>query len=69
MDRRYYGLKAFVIVLGLAVVGITGLASPPRLVNSMAHLHYGAAMNVEMAIHRTSADIVHRIAELIGRLG
>jgi hypothetical protein len=69
MDRRYYGFKIALVALGLLIAAATGMStqiddSRP----SMAHLHYGAATEVEVAVLRTSAKASHAIVHFLHKL-
>ena len=67
MDRHYYGAKVLLVVLGLVVAGMSAMA-PSGYKSPMAHLHYGAAVQVEAAVLRTSAKITHVAVELVHEL-
>ena len=69
MDRHYYGLKIALVVLGLGIVALTGLSAPRGdMRSSMAHLHYGAATEVEVTVLRTSAKVSCAVVDFLHRL-
>jgi hypothetical protein len=69
MDRRYYGVKIALVLLGLGIVALTGISAPKGdMRSSMAHLHYGAATEVEVAVLRTSAKVSLAVVEFAHRL-
>ena len=68
MDRHYYGAKVLLVVLGLIVAGM-GAMAPSGYKSPMAHLHYGAAVQVEAAMLRTGAKFTHAALQFIHRLG
>lgn len=69
MDRRYYGLKIALVLLGLGIVALTGLSAPKDdMRSSMAHLHYSAATEVEVAVLRTSAHASRAVVEFLHKL-
>jgi len=69
MDRHYYGIKIALVLLGLGIVALTGLSAPKDdMQSSMAHLHYGAATQVEVAVLRTSARVSRAVVEFLHNL-
>jgi hypothetical protein len=69
MDRRYYGLKIALVLLGLGIVAWTGLSAPKDdMRSSMARLHYSAATEVEVAVLRTTAHMSRAVVEFIHKL-
>jgi len=69
MDRRYYGLKIALVLLGLGIVALTGVSAPKSdMRSSMAHLHYSAATQVEVAILRTSARVSCAVVDFLHKL-
>jgi hypothetical protein len=69
MDRRYYGLKIALVLLGLGIVALTGLSAPrDDMRSSMAHLHYGAATEVEVAVLRTTAHVTRTVVDFLHKL-
>ena len=69
MDRRYYGIKIVLVLLGLGIVGLTGISAPKGdMRSSMAHLHYGAATEVEVAVLRTSAQVSCAVVDFLHKL-
>ncbi|MGD0144450.1 MAG: hypothetical protein ABSC92_14950 [Rhizomicrobium sp.] len=69
MDRRYYGTKIALVALGVAIFALTGIAAPKNDTrSSMAHLHYGAATEVEAVVLRASARVSLAVVEFLHRL-
>lgn len=69
MDRHYYGIKIALVLLGLGIVALSGISAPKGdMRSSMAHLHYGAATEVEVAILRTSAKVSCTVVEFLHKL-
>jgi hypothetical protein len=69
MDRRYYGLKIALVLLGLGIVALTELSAPrDDMRSSMAHLHYGAATEVEVAVLRTTAHVTRTVVDFLHKL-
>jgi hypothetical protein len=68
MHRHYYGAKVLLVILGLAVAGMGAAMAPSGDRSSMAHLHYGAAVQVEATVLRTSAKVAHGALQLISYL-
>lgn len=67
MDRRYYGFKALIVVLGIAVAIASGTFGAPRMTASMAHIHYGAGASVELALAQSTAKASHELADFLRR--
>lgn len=69
MDRHYYGLKIALVLLGLGIVALNGISAPrDDMRSSMAHLHYSAAIQVEVAVLRTTAHVSRAVVEFVHRL-
>ncbi len=69
VDRRYYGLKIALVLVGLGIVALTGISAPMDDSRpSMAHLHYGAATEVEVAVLRTSAHLSRAVVDFLHKL-
>jgi hypothetical protein len=68
MHRHYYGAKVLLVVLGLVIAGMSATVGPSGYRSSMAHLQYGAAVQVEATMLRTSAKIAHGALQLISYL-
>lgn len=69
MDRHYYGFKIALVLLGLGIVALTGLSAPKDdMRSSMAHLHYSAATEVEVAALRTTAHISRAVVDFVHKL-
>jgi 2-methylcitrate dehydratase PrpD len=64
MDRRYYGLKALIVALGIGVAVWSSLGTHPHL-STTAHTQYGAAASVQLAFTRTTVKLSHAISHLI----
>jgi len=70
MDRRYYGLKALVIVLALGIAFIGSGFEAPRLSReSIQDTHYQAATLMQAAIHDTSSRFGHMLTRLLCEAG
>ena len=69
MDRRFNGLKIALVLLGLGIVALSGMSAPKcDMRSSMAHLHYGAVTQVEVAVLRTSAKVSLAVVEFLHKL-
>ncbi len=69
MDRRYYGLKIALVILGLSIVALTRFSAPKDdMPSSMAHLHYSTATQIEVAVLRTSARVSRSFVEFLHNL-
>ncbi len=68
MDRRYYVLKAGVILTAFAAdaAGITNGPGPTRTIHEINLARYSASAAVEATAWRTSARLAHAVAWLMG---
>jgi hypothetical protein len=67
MDRRYYGLKALVLALGIGVAVFSSLFDARPFLSVTAHTQYGAASSVQTAIAATTVRISKAVGKLILR--
>jgi hypothetical protein len=67
MGRRYYGLKALIVVLGIAMAVVSSYFGAPKLENSTARIHYGAAASVQSAMTETTLEVTHAVKGFILR--
>jgi hypothetical protein len=67
MDRRYYGLKALVVILGIAIAVVSSFLGAPRLASPTAHIHYSAAASVQSAMTETTREVSHAIGNFMRR--
>jgi hypothetical protein len=69
VDRRYYGIKIALVLLGVGIVALTGLSAPKDdMQSSMAHLHYSTATQIEVAVLRTSARVSRSFVKFLHNL-
>jgi len=67
MDRRYYGLKALVLALGIGVAVFSSLFDTRPFLSYTAHTQYSAASSVQSAIAATTVRISKAVGKLIIR--
>jgi hypothetical protein len=65
MDRRYYGLKALVLALGIGVAVFSSLFDTRPFLSSTAHTQYSAASSVQMAFAATTVRVTKAVRNLI----
>jgi len=65
MDRRYYRLKALVVILGIAIAVVSSFVGAPRLASPTAHIHYSAAASVQSAMTETTLRLSHAIGNFV----
>lgn len=67
MDRRYYGIKALVLALGIGVAIFSSLFDARPLLSYTAHTQYSAASSVQSAVAATTVRISKAFGKLILR--
>ena len=67
MDRRYYGLKALIVVLGIAVAVGSSFLGSPLIASPTAHIQYSAAASVQAAVTDTTLKLSHAVAGFVRR--
>ena len=67
MDRRYYGIKALFLVLGIGVAVFSSLFDARPFLSSTAHTQYSAASSVQSAVAATTVRISKAVGKLIFR--
>ena len=65
MDRRYYGLKALVLALGIGIAVFSSLFEARPFLSSTAHSEYSAASSVQMAFTATTVRVSKAVRKLI----
>lgn len=65
MDRRYYGLKALILAVGIAIAVVSSVFGAGPLISPTAHIQYSAAASVELAMRQTTAKVSHAIGKFI----
>lgn len=67
MDRRYYGLKALIVALGIGVaVWSTVFGARPPF-STTAHTQYSAAASVQSAFTQTTVKVSRAIGKFMHR--
>ncbi len=67
MDRRYYGLKAFVLALGIGVAVFSSLFDTRPFLSVTAHTQYSAASSVQTAFAATTVRVSKAVSNLLFR--
>jgi len=67
MDRRYYGLKAFVLALGIGIAVFSSLFDTRPFLSATAHTQYSAASSVQTAFAATTVRVSKAVSKLIFR--
>ncbi|HUO91991.1 MAG TPA: hypothetical protein VMU22_03675 [Rhizomicrobium sp.] len=67
MDRRYYGLKALVVALGIGVAVYSSFFDTRPLLSNSAHTHYSAAASVQNVVASTTVRISRAVGKFIFR--
>ena len=67
MDRRYYGLKALVLALGIGIAVFSSLFDGRPFLSPAAHTQYSAASSVQTAIAATTVRVSKAVSKLIFR--
>lgn len=67
MDRRYYGLKALVLALGIGVAVFSSLFDGRPFLSPAAHTQYSAASSVQDVVATTTVRISKAVGKLIFR--
>ena len=65
MDRRYYGLKALILVLGIGVAGFSSLFDTRPFLSSTAHTQYSAASDYQAAFAATTVRVSKALGKFI----
>ncbi len=65
MDRRYYAVKIALVILAIAVAGITSGMGTTQVSHAVAHARYSAPAEVEATAWRAAAWIAHTVSNLI----
>jgi hypothetical protein len=67
MDRRYYGLKALVLALGIGVAVYSSVFGARPFLSMTAHTQYSAAASVQNVVTSTTVRISKAVGKLIFR--
>ena len=67
MDRRYYGLKALILALGIGVAVFSSLFDARPLVSPAAHAQYSAASSVQDEVAATTVRLSKAVGKFIFR--
>jgi hypothetical protein len=67
MDRRYYGLKALVLALGIGVAVFSSLFDGRPFLSPAAHTQYSAAASVQNVVATTTVRLSKAVSKLIFR--
>lgn len=68
MDRRYYGIKALVVAVGVGLALASSLFGTPRLSGAFTHAHYAAvAEPTQRMMAETAVQATHAVADFIRR--
>lgn len=65
MDRRYYGLKALILVLGIGVAVFSSIYDGRPFLSSTAHTQYSAASSIQMAFAATTVRVSKALGKFI----
>jgi len=65
MDRRYYGLKALILVLGIGVAVFSSVFDSRPFLSSTAHTQYSAASSIQMAFAATTVRVSKALGKFI----
>jgi hypothetical protein len=65
MDRRYYGLKALILAVGIVVAVVSSLFGARPILSPTAHIHYSAAASVQSAVTETTIKVSRAIGKFI----
>jgi hypothetical protein len=68
MDRRFYLLKAGVLVLGIVAAGLTTGFQMDKLSANLDSVHYSASIYANEQTHRLSHAVSHAFSTVIDRL-
>lgn len=63
MDRRYYGLKALILVVGLAAAIVSSLFGAG--LSTTAQVHYSAAHSVQASVVQVTTQVSHAVGHFI----
>jgi hypothetical protein len=65
MGRRYYGLKALILALGIGIAVFSSLFDARPFLSSTAHTQYSAASSVQTAFAATTVRLSKAFGKLI----
>ena len=65
MGRRYYGLKALILALGIGLAVFSSLFGARPFLSSTAHTQYSAASSVQTAFAATTVRVSKSVGKLI----
>lgn len=65
MDRRYYGLKALILALGIGVAVYSSFFDTRPFLSNYAHAHYSAAASVQNVVTTTTVRISKAVGKFI----
>jgi hypothetical protein len=65
MGRRYYGLKALILALGIGIAVFSSLFDARPLLSATAHTQYSAASSVQTAFTATTVRLSKAVSKLI----
>ena len=65
MGRRYYGLKALILALGIGLAVLSSLFGARPFLSSTAHTQYSAASSVQTAFAATTVRVSKAVGKLI----
>jgi hypothetical protein len=68
MDRRFYVLKAGVLVLGLIAAGLSTGFQVDKLAANFDSVHYSASVYADVQTHRVTHAFAHAIGTLVDKL-
>jgi hypothetical protein len=67
MDRRYYGLKALILAVGIGLAVYSSVFDARPTHSFFAHTHYSAAASVQSAVTQTTIRLSRAIGNLVKR--
>jgi len=67
MDRRYYGLKALILALGIGVAVYSSFFDTRPVLSNYAHAHYGAASSVRDVVTTTTIRVSKAVGKFLSR--
>jgi hypothetical protein len=68
MDRRFYLLKAGVLVMGIVAAGLTTGFQMDKLSANLDSVHYSASIYANAQTHRVSHAVSHAFSTVMDRL-
>ena len=66
MNRQFFYLKASVLVLALAIAGVSTGFQPDRLATRFDALHYSAVVQAGATLHCASHGVSHALGKFFG---